>query len=140
MTIKKLQGILAVISLIISIVSCAGSGNELPDTLAPPDKNLVGIRIITRDGGHLAWSKYNNKIAFDRLGRDKYFDLWIMNPDGSGQKSLTINYPHYINRPFVVAADFDWSPEGRQIAALVLTNRPETRKRGSGIDVLIDLP
>ena len=112
MTIKKLQGILAVISLIISIVSCAGSGNELPDTLAPPDKNLVGIRIITRDGGHLAWSKYNNKIAFDRLGRDKYFDLWIMNPDGSGQKSLTVNHPRLPNKHIGQPA---WHPSGKLI-------------------------
>jgi hypothetical protein len=35
-------------------------------------------------------------------------------------------------------ADFDWSPDGSQMMGLVITNRPDTRKRGSGIIVLID--
>jgi hypothetical protein len=33
---------------------------------------------------------------------------------------------------------FRWSPDGRQMTGLVITNRPDTRKRGSGIIVLID--
>ena len=49
-------------------------------------------------------------------------------------------HPHYLARPFAVAADSDWSPDGSQIMGLVITNRPETRRRGSGIIVLIDLP
>jgi hypothetical protein len=39
-----------------------------------------------------------------------------------------------------VAADSDWSPSGNQIMGLVITHRPDTRRRGSGIIVLIDLP
>jgi hypothetical protein len=39
-----------------------------------------------------------------------------------------------------VAADFDWSPDGSQIMGLVITHRPDTRRRGSGLIVLIDLP
>jgi hypothetical protein len=33
-----------------------------------------------------------------------------------------------------------WSKKLNKIAALIITNRPETRKRGSGIIILIDLP
>jgi hypothetical protein len=39
-----------------------------------------------------------------------------------------------------VAADLDWSPDGSQIMGLVITQRPDTRRRGSGLIVLIDLP
>jgi hypothetical protein len=49
-------------------------------------------------------------------------------------------YPHYLARSFAVAADLDWSPSGNQIMGLVITHRPDTRRRGSGIMVLIDLP
>ena len=84
---KKLWCGLAVFYLIIIAVSCAGSENELPDVLTQPKENLAGIRILTRDGGHLAWSKKNNKIAFDRLGKDGYFDLWIMTRTAAGKKA-----------------------------------------------------
>ena len=36
------------------------------------------------------------------------------------------------------AADFDWSPDGSEMMGLVITSRPDTRKRVSGIIVLID--
>jgi Tol biopolymer transport system component len=71
-------------------------------------------------------------------------EFWMMSRDGTNKQQLTWfhtpNHPHYLDKPFAVAADFDWSPDGSQIAGLVLTNRPETRKRGSGINVLIELP
>ena len=134
----------AVICLLVLAVSCITPENDTPTVLTHTKDDTAGITIITENGGHLAWSKKNNKIAFDRLGKDKYFDLWIMNRDGSDKRRLTWfhtpGHPHYLNKPFAVAADFDWSPDGTQIAALVLTNRPETRNRGSGVNVLIDLP
>ena len=71
-------------------------------------------------------------------------DFWIMNRNGGLKKRLTwfnaTNHPHFLGQKFAVAADCDWSPDGTQIAGLVVTNRPDTRKRGSGIIVLIDLP
>ena len=160
-------------SLFILLTACAGPVEERPlEVPLPSRENIAGLKIITEDGGHLAWSKKTNQIAFDRLGKDGYFDLWLMNPDGSGQKCLTSNHPllpnkhigqpawhpsgkllviqaqkghaprhpHYLARSFAVAADFDWSPDGSQIMGLVITHRPDTRMRGSGIIVLIDLP
>jgi hypothetical protein len=51
-----------------------------------------------------------------------------------------LQHPHYLARSFAVAADFDWSASGKQIIGLVITHRPDTRRRGSGLIVLIDLP
>jgi hypothetical protein len=71
-------------------------------------------------------------------------EFWMMNRDGTDKRQLTWfhtpDHPHYLHKPFAVAADFDWSPDGTRIAGLVLTNMPDTRKRGSGMNVLIDLP
>jgi hypothetical protein len=93
----------------ILLFACAGQAPEHPLQMpVPAGKNISGVRMVTEDGGHLAWSKKINKIAFNRLGADGYFDLWVMNPDGG------------------------------QIMGLVITNRPDTRKRASGIIVLID--
>jgi hypothetical protein len=60
-----------------------------------------------------------------------------MNPAGSGQKCLTSNHPLLSNKHIGQPA---WHPSGNQIMGLVIPHRPDTRKRGSGIIVLIDLP
>ena len=49
----------------------------------------VGITILTEDGGRVDWSHKHNLIAFDRMGSDGYFDIWVMKPDGSEQRCLT---------------------------------------------------
>ena len=67
----------------ILLFACAGQAPEQPPQMpVPAGQKISGLRMVTEDGGHLAWSKKINKIAFDRLGADGYFDLWMMNPDG----------------------------------------------------------
>ena len=47
-----------------------------------------------------------SKIAFIREPRGGYAGvLWVMNPDGSGQRRLTPAFP-----------EMDWSPDGQKIA------------------------
>ncbi|MBW2470771.1 MAG: PD40 domain-containing protein [Deltaproteobacteria bacterium] len=91
--------------------ACAGPAEERPPAVrVPPGQDIAGLRIITEDGGHLAWSKQTNRIAFDRLGKDGYFDLWLMNPDGSGQICLTANHPLLPNKHIGQPA---WHPGGK---------------------------
>ena len=98
-------------SFLILSAACVGPVEApLPEVLAPQGINTAGIQIITEDGGHLAWSKKTNQIAFDRLGEDGYFDLWVMNPDGSGQKCLTANHPLLPNKHIGQPA---WHPGGK---------------------------
>ncbi len=78
----------------------------------PPEKNRAGLRILTNDGGRVSWSRKLNKIAFDRLGNDGYFDLWVMNPDGTGQQNLTANHPVLPNKHIGQPA---WHPSGQLI-------------------------
>jgi Tol biopolymer transport system component len=80
--------------------------------VVPPGENMAGVRTITEDGGHLSWSRKSNKIAFDRLGRDGYFDLWLMKPDGTEQINLTSNHPVLPNKHIGQPA---WHPSGQLI-------------------------
>jgi TolB protein len=98
------------------VAACTTSEKEQQKVLTAPTQNMAGVTILTENGGHLAWSKKNNKIAFDRLGRDGYFDLWIMNPDGSGQKNLTTNHPQLPNKHI---GQPTWHPSGKLIVIQV---------------------
>jgi Tol biopolymer transport system component len=95
------------------------------------------------DGRKIAWMS-SKDLRFEIKPFDLQTDFWIMNRNGTDKKRLTWFHtpqsPHYLARSFAVAADFDWSPSGNQIIALVITNRPDTHRRGSGLMVMIDLP
>lgn len=57
---------------------------------------VSSVRTLTSDGGRVAWSK-KNLIAFDRRGADGYFDIWLVNPDGSGERCITCDHPDLPN-------------------------------------------
>jgi Tol biopolymer transport system component len=62
------------------------------------------------------WS-VDGKILWrsDRAGDNRNYDLWVMNPDGSGKKQLTsLVRPGFPIGPDVFSGS--WSPDGRQIA------------------------
>ena len=67
----------------------------------------VGITILTEDGGRVDWSHKHNLIAFDRMGSDGYFDIWVMKPDGSEERMLVRDYD--VEAP-------TWAPNGRVLA------------------------
>jgi len=55
---------------------------------------VKSVKVIEEDGGRVDWlHSDSNLIAFDRKGADGYYNIWIMNTDGSGQKCLTCNNP-----------------------------------------------
>ena len=60
---------------------------------SPPPYELVDVAILTTDGGRLDWSPDGRTIAFDRLGDDGKWDLWLMDADGNNQECLTCDRP-----------------------------------------------
>jgi Tol biopolymer transport system component len=92
----------------------AGCGDEPASSPAPTPGGAVvrSISTLTEDGGRLAWSGRLNRIAFDRLGADGYFDIWTMNPDGSAQACLTCNRPGIPSRH---VGNPSWHPTGEFI-------------------------
>ncbi len=62
---EKLFFIPIIICFLFIAVSCVTTETDTPTVLAQTRDNTAGITLITQNGGHLAWSKEHNKIAFD---------------------------------------------------------------------------
>ncbi|HEY64829.1 MAG TPA: hypothetical protein G4O02_09685 [Caldilineae bacterium] len=54
--------------------------------------------LLTDDGGFPDWSPDGSKIYFSRVMEDGYYDVWRMNPDGTGQECLTCGHPRLPNK------------------------------------------
>jgi Tol biopolymer transport system component len=68
--------------------------------------------LITENGGRLDWSARHNLIAFDRLGEDRYFDVFTMQVDGSDVRCLTCDKPGLPNKSM---GNPSWHPSGDYI-------------------------
>jgi Tol biopolymer transport system component len=68
-------------------------------------------RLLTADGGRVDWSK-RNIIAFDRRGRDGFYDVWVTHPDGTGERCLTCDQS---GAPKKNKGNPAWDPTGRYI-------------------------
>jgi Tol biopolymer transport system component len=51
------------------------------------------LTLLTDDGGRVDWSPDGSQIAFDRLGEDGAWDLWLMDADGSNAECLSCEHP-----------------------------------------------
>ena len=72
---------------------------------------LKRARLLTSDGGRVDWSR-QNLIAFDRRGSGGFYDVWVINPDGSGERCLTCGKP---GAPKKNKGNPAWDPSGRYI-------------------------
>jgi Tol biopolymer transport system component len=70
----------------------------------------VTITTITEKGGRVDWSHALNVIAFDKRGEDGFYDVYIMDPDGTNEYCLTcdIELDHHMGNPA-------WHPSGEWI-------------------------
>jgi Tol biopolymer transport system component len=71
------------------------------------------IWTVTDDGGRLDWSHSgNNRIAFDRVGEDGFYDVYVMTPEGEDVVCLT-------DKPGLLPQRHNgqpvWHPGGRYI-------------------------
>lgn len=97
---------------------------------------------FTMDGRHIVWTS-SMGIDQEKGTTRPGLDYWIMEPDGSNKRRLT-----YFNDPSALeyvpgkigAADFDWSPDGRQIAAYLIRGRGDAEATNSTAIVTLDLP
>ena len=48
-----------------------------------------GVSTVKPQGGRVDWSPSDGRIAYDRAGSDGFFDVWVMNADGSGDVCVT---------------------------------------------------
>ena len=64
--------------------------------------------MLKQSGGRVDWSN-DNLLVFDRLGPDDFYDVAVMNTDGSGERCLTCDKPALPNKHIGNPA---WHPSG----------------------------
>lgn len=75
-----------------ALLACGG-GLRPPSVVGdPPPYTLTDVTLLTDDGGRVAWSPDGSQIAFDRLGDDGNWDLWLMAADATGVECLTCDH------------------------------------------------
>lgn len=99
----------------------------------------ITIRTITENGGNVDWHHESNKIAIGKLGGDRYFDVWLINPDGSNEKCITCNHKDLPNKHIGNAS---WHPSGDylviQVEKSIVPKKYDT-KATPGAGILNDL-
>ncbi|MGD8833731.1 MAG: hypothetical protein PVJ84_01065 [Desulfobacteraceae bacterium] len=79
---------LIIIFVLMSSINCPPQWADDLEISTTPKSPPITV-LVDSEGGRVDWSHKNNLIAFCKLGADSFYDVYIMNPDGSGQVSLT---------------------------------------------------
>ncbi len=77
-------------SLVLCLMAqaCVGAvSNQSPK--AASSSPVVSVTTLRVSGGRVDWSAARNLIAYDRVGADGYYDIYIMDPDGGNDRCLT---------------------------------------------------
>lgn len=79
----------AILLLVTLCISCCLWRAVFGDDFKSVENGAARITVLVpRYGGRVDWWK-SNLIAFDRIGKDGWFEIWTMTADGSDQQSLT---------------------------------------------------
>lgn len=76
------------------------------------------VAVLTEDGGRVDWSPDGDVIAFDRLGADRSWDVWTMDPDGGDQRCLTGDHER-LGLPPGHKGNPAWHPDGEWLVIQV---------------------
>ena len=93
--------------------ACEGEMVSGPEQGKPVSTGIVSMTILQEVGGRVSWSHSNNKITFDRIGVDRYSDVYTMNPDGTELQCLTCGKGNLI--PQANNGNPTWHPTGEYI-------------------------
>lgn len=91
----------------------------------------------------MAWSPMGDIISFDRRGDDGYYDVWIMNIDGSEKQRLTFFYDPSAQEfvpSGIVGADSSWSPDDAKLIAKIRESSNDPLKNESIVIIEIRSP
>jgi Tol biopolymer transport system component len=106
------QTIACLVTPVCVLVAAACGKSGVSATRAAPSSPR--LTVLVADGGHLDWLLApGGRVVFDRAGADGYFDIWVMNPDGTSQRNLTEGKRELPGRHIGQPA---WHPSGRFIA------------------------
>ncbi len=86
--------------------------SKFPLIITDTESPVASIKILTENGGRVAWSQSNNLIAFDRRGADGFYDIYTMTPDGTEEKCITCKN---LKLPGKHTGNPAWHPSGEYI-------------------------
>jgi Tol biopolymer transport system component len=118
LSIKTILTVLFLIIIVHSpifqrIVDAIQTEENSVDRIQFSDIRINTIWTVTDDGGRVDWSHSgNNRIAFDRLGDDGFYDVYVMTPEGESASCLT-DTPGFV--PQRNNGQPVWHPSGRYI-------------------------
>lgn len=114
----------------------AGSSQATAETSDPAiNQSNCSLREVTNvtyqlnQRGRVDWSHSNNLIAFDKKGKDKYYDIYTMHPDGTGERCLTCDHPDLPGENIGQPA---WHPSGRYLVMQVVKKNHPRYKTAFG--------
>src|SRR5262245_51329327 len=76
------------VAVVLASLTCwllPAGARPTPDAANP----VKAISILKDPGGRVDWSPKGDQIAFDKPGPDGYFEVYVMQPDGTGERCLT---------------------------------------------------
>ena len=94
------------------IIALAGICLLALESAGGAELRIRSARDLRDQGGRLSWSRARNVIAYDKLSPDGFYDIWVMNPDGSGDQCLTCDKSGV---PNLHLGNPDWHPTGNFI-------------------------
>ena len=74
--------------------------------------SAITVKTLEERGGRLALSPDGLMIAFDKRGKDKYYDIWTMTVEGKNKKCLTCDNPDLPTRN---VGQPEWHPSGKYL-------------------------
>ena len=77
-----------------------------------PKMKVKSITTLRALGGQVDWCIANNTIAYDAAGADKFYDLYLMDPNGNNSRCLTCDHPKLPNKHI---GSPTWHPGGKYI-------------------------
>ena len=110
---RSTRAILAA-ALAAALPAC-GARNREPAPSPPPHCGSYGHRLSTvkPQGARVDWSRTNGLVAYDRMGDDGYFDVYVMAPDGTRDMCLTCGKAGLV--PQENNGNPAWHPSGNYI-------------------------
>lgn len=103
------MGVLVILGLLV-LSGCTGNRTGNGEEFSM-ETTLTEITPIVSSGKSLDWCPSTNMIALGKMGVDLYYDVYIMNPDGTGLTCLTDS----VDCPQKHNGNPAWHPSGEYI-------------------------
>jgi Tol biopolymer transport system component len=110
------------------LLAAASTSAQDPAQLAPEVRSSV---ILIAEGGRFDWSAQGDLLAYDRLGEDQRFDVWVREIPNGADRCLACRTPE-LRTSHVLSPS--WHPSGEWLVVLV---QREAKRLALGVEGLL---